>query len=74
VVSNTNEVRIETVSAYRDAGYYECTAHNAASVVTVSEDGTSANSARSGIELEIDCKCVIPKKIYKNNIKIIIRT
>lgn len=53
------------MSAYRDTGYYECTAHNAISMVTVSEDGTSANTARSGIELEIDCE-------YDNNINIYI--
>lgn len=69
MVSNTNEVRIEAVTAYRDTGYYECIAHNAASVVTVSEDGTSANSARSGIELEIECEhYTIKNLLYVRNL------
>lgn len=48
VVSNTNEVRIESVSAHQHAGYYECVAHN--SVLSES------TAARLGLDLEIECK------------------
>lgn len=49
VVSNTNEVRIETVNAHQHAGYYECTAHN-----SFSSDPSAI--ARSGLDLEIECE------------------
>lgn len=59
VVSKTNEVRIEAVVAYRDAGYYECSAHNSittgSSVASVS-GGPNAAAAHMGIEVEVECK------------------
>jgi len=60
VVSNTNEVRIESVVANRDAGYYECSAHNSvtpgSATVSVSGGGPNAAAAQSGLELEVECK------------------
>lgn len=51
VVSYTNEVRIESVVAYRDAGYYECVTYNNG----IGTSGpASAPSARSGLELEVE--------------------
>lgn len=59
VVSKTNEVRIEAVVAYRDAGFYECLAHNSittgSSAASVS-GGPNVAAAHMGIEVEVECK------------------
>lgn len=52
-MSSTKEVRIESVSAYRDAGVYECTAHNTDSI---SIGGTSTVAPRMTLELEVECE------------------
>ncbi|XP_022177691.1 neural cell adhesion molecule 1-like isoform X2 [Myzus persicae] len=63
VVSNTNEVRIESVVAYRDAGYYECSAHN--SITTGSSGGPNAANAHLGIDLEVEFlpEIVVPRLV-----------
>lgn len=68
VVSKTNEVRIEAVVAYRDAGYYECSAHNSittgSSVASVS-GGPNAAAAHMGIEVEVEFspEIVVPRLV-----------
>lgn len=58
VVSNNREVRIESVSAYRDAGVYECTAHNTDSSVAI--QGTPIAAPRMTLELEVECEYLVP--------------
>ncbi|XP_027849832.2 neural cell adhesion molecule 1-like isoform X1 [Aphis gossypii] len=68
VVSKTNEVRIDSVVAYRDAGYYECSAHNSittgSSAASVS-GGPNAAAAHMGIEVEIEFspEIVVPRLV-----------
>jgi hypothetical protein len=66
-VSNTNEVRIESVVAYRDAGYYECSAYNSITTgsTTSGSGGPNAENARMGIELEVEFvpDIVVPRLI-----------
>ncbi|VVC26778.1 Hypothetical protein CINCED_3A020364 [Cinara cedri] len=52
IVSNNREVRIESVSAYRDAGVYECTAHNTESSSAI--QGTPIAAPRMTLELEVE--------------------
>lgn len=47
VVSNSNEVRIESVMAHQHTGYYECMARN-------SDD--ESTFSRLGIDLEVECE------------------
>ncbi|XP_060855803.1 neural cell adhesion molecule 1-like isoform X1 [Metopolophium dirhodum] len=67
VVSNTNEVRIDSVVAYRDAGYYECSAHNSITTGSTSSGsgGPNAANAHLGIELEVEFlpDIVVPRLI-----------
>ncbi|KAL4135037.1 hypothetical protein QTP88_006703 [Uroleucon formosanum] len=67
VVSNTNEVRIDSVVAYRDAGYYECSAHNSITTgsTTSGSGGPNAANAHMGIELEVEFlpDIVVPRLI-----------
>jgi len=66
VVSKTNEVRIESVVAYRDAGYYECSAHNSITTgsVTASVSG-GTNPTHMGIEVEVEFspEIVVPRLV-----------
>lgn len=57
IVSNTNEVRIESVVAYRDAGYYECSAQNSittGSIISSGSGGPNAKAPHLGMELEVE--------------------
>lgn len=59
VVSETNEVRIESVAAYRDAGNYECVAHNSVThniVYNGPSAASASNTARMSMDLEVECE------------------
>lgn len=56
VVSETNEVRIESVVAYRDAGTYECIAHNSVSNGATAASESESNTAHMSLDLEVECE------------------